>query len=213
MDFGFSLAEIFPTEIVRIGCDMLPQGGLPPGSPYSNKTMGQVQQKIMEIIDVMGQASAVAQVLKAPITSATKVRNMQEHIVYLLVDFANNAVVGLLKVGKKNLFLLDRRGEQHEVCPMCILDFYVHESRQRSGCGRKLFEHMLAEQNMHPRHMAIDRPSPKLLGFLKKYYDLKNIINQVNNYVIYEGFFNNDLLECSPSQKRARIYMGKLQYV
>ena len=181
MDFGFNLSEIFSSEIARIGCDMLPQGGLPPGSPYSNKNMGQVQHKIMEIIDVMGQASAVAQVLKAPITSATKVRNMQEHIVYLLIDHAHNVVVGLLKVGKKNLYLLDRRGEQHEVCPMCILDFYVHESRQRSGCGRKIFEHMLAEQDMHPRYMAIDRPSPKLLGFLRKYYDLNNVINQVNN--------------------------------
>ena len=24
-----------------------------------------------------------------------------------------------------------------------MLDFYVHESRQRSGCGRKLFEAMM----------------------------------------------------------------------
>ena len=31
----------------------------------------------------------------------------------------------------------------HEVEPLCVLDFYVHESRQRSGCGKKLFEEML----------------------------------------------------------------------
>jgi len=34
-------------------------------------------------------------------------------------------------------------GVVREVEPLCILDFYVHESRQRSGCGKKLFEEML----------------------------------------------------------------------
>jgi alpha-tubulin N-acetyltransferase 1 len=28
--------------------------------------------------------------------------------------------------------------------PMCALDFYVHESCQRAGYGKQLFEHMLA---------------------------------------------------------------------
>ena len=32
---------------------------------------------------------------------------------------------------------------QHEVEPLCLLDFYVHESKQRLGCGKKLFEAML----------------------------------------------------------------------
>ena len=27
--------------------------------------------------------------------------------------------------------------------PLCVLDFYVHESRQRKGCGKRLFEAML----------------------------------------------------------------------
>lgn len=64
--------------------------------------------------------------------------------------------------------------------------------------------------------MAVDRPSPKLLGFLRKHYDLSATIPQVNNYVIFEGFFANGQLkaECSPAgQKKPRIYMGKLQYV
>ena len=39
-----------------------------------------------------------------------KVRNHPEHTVLLLVE--GNAVVGLLKVGKKNLFMVDQRGEQ-----------------------------------------------------------------------------------------------------
>ena len=84
----------------------------------------------------------------------------------------------VFQVGKKNLFLLDRGGKQHEVTSNCILDFYVHESRQRTGCGKRIFEFMLADQGLHPTFMAIDRPSPKLLGFLRKYYGLANPIPQ-----------------------------------
>ena len=40
-------------------------------------------------------------------------------------------------------FTQDPSGVPHEVEPLCVLDFYVHESRQRSGCGRKLFEAMM----------------------------------------------------------------------
>ena len=102
---------------------------------------------------------------------------------------------------------------QKEVYPMCVLDFYVHESRQRSGCGKRLYEYMLQDLKVQPRLLAIDRPSPKLVAFMRKHYDLASIIPQVNNYVIYDGFFSNRPFECSPGPKRARIYMGKLQYV
>ena len=39
--------------------------------------------------------------------------------------------------------LKDPVGVQHEVSPLCVLDFYVHESRQRCGYGKVLFEAML----------------------------------------------------------------------
>ena len=39
--------------------------------------------------------------------------------------------------------LQDFRAVQHEVEPLCLLDFYIHESKQRTGCGKKLFEAML----------------------------------------------------------------------
>ena len=35
-----------------------------------------------------------------------------------------------------------------QVYPLCVLDFYVHESRQRLGCGRLLFEAMLADKKV-----------------------------------------------------------------
>ena len=45
----------------------------------------------------------------------------------------------------ENDFLVsqDVFGNQHECQPLCILDFYVHESKQRSGFGRKLFDFMI----------------------------------------------------------------------
>lgn len=38
---------------------------------------------------------------------------------------------------------------QYEVNPLCVLDFYIHESRQRTGCGKKMFEHMLKVIHVH----------------------------------------------------------------
>ena len=52
--------------------------------------------------------------------------------------------MGILKVGHKKLFVYDNIKVQHELEPLCVLDFYVHESRQRMGCGRKLFDFMLS---------------------------------------------------------------------
>ena len=51
--------------------------------------------------------------------------------------------VGFLKVGRKRLFILDSSGSQNEVLPVSVLDFYVHESLQRHGYGRQLFDAML----------------------------------------------------------------------
>ncbi|KAK1125589.1 hypothetical protein K0M31_005946 [Melipona bicolor] len=95
----------------------------------------------------MGEASAKAQGLNKPITSTLKLRDT-DHVVYLLVDNeANNglgSVVGLLKTGSKNLFMFDETGAHYQLKPRCILDFYVHESRQRMGLGNILYQHMLS---------------------------------------------------------------------
>jgi alpha-tubulin N-acetyltransferase 1 len=119
-------------------------------------------------------------------------------------------VVGMLKVGHKSLYVFDPNGETQNVVAPCVLDFYVHESRQRAGLGRQLFDYMLEQENISPNQMAIDRPSEKLLGFLRKHYGefflfmskirlkivfyfagLTKKIPQMNNFVVYEGFFMN----------------------
>ena len=96
-----------------------------------------------------------------------------------------------------------------------MLDFYVTERRQRTGCGKMLFEAMLRREEAQPRYLAIDRPSEKLISFLRKHYCLNTIIPQVNNYVIFSGFFKDQPAEANKGRetKKPRIYMGKLQYV
>ena len=56
---------------------------------------------------------------------------------------ARGAVVGILRMGTRKLFVYDHMNHQHEMEPLCVLDFYVHESRQRMGCGKKLYDYML----------------------------------------------------------------------
>jgi alpha-tubulin N-acetyltransferase 1 len=70
--------------------------------------------------------------------------------------------------------------------PRCVLDFYVHESLQRRGIGSEMFEFMLSNEKTKAFKMAYDRPSPKLLAFLSKYYGLNSYSPQVNNFVVYD---------------------------
>jgi alpha-tubulin N-acetyltransferase 1 len=85
-------------------------------------------------------------------------------------------VLGLLKVGVKKLFIRNESGQIKEISPLCVLDFYVHESVQRSGQGKQLFERMLECEKVRPEKLGYDRPSEKLLGFLGKHYSLKRYV-------------------------------------
>ncbi|XP_068603317.1 alpha-tubulin N-acetyltransferase 1 [Brachionichthys hirsutus] len=153
-----------------------------------------LQAHIVTVIDELGRASAMAQQLAAPITSAPKLQ-AQKHQLYLLKEGEGNGgrgvMAGLLKVGHKKLFLLDLQGAHVEAEPLCVLDFYISEELQRHGCGLELFGFMLQHQNLEPVLMAYDRPSPKLMSFLAKHFSLTQSVPQVNNFVVFEGFFLN----------------------
>lgn len=45
------------------------------------------------------------------------------------------------------------------------------------------------KENLQPVKIAIDRPSDKFLGFLNKHYGLADPVKQMNNYVVFDGFF------------------------
>ena len=91
----------------------------------------------------------------------------------LLYFCYSGLVVGLLKIGRKSLYVFDKFGDTKHVLAPCVLDFYIHETRQRSGLGKVLFEYMLDYENLLPEQLAIDRPSEKLLSFLRKHYGKK----------------------------------------
>lgn len=87
--------------------------------------------------------SAKAQALKQVITNNVRFVGA-DHRIYIKVK--DNKALGFLKVGEKNLFYRDfvnknfmQIGNIKELKPTCVLDFYVHESCQRSGVGKVYF--------------------------------------------------------------------------
>ena len=116
---------------------------------------------------------------------------------YLKVDGAT--VQGFIKVGTKDLFYRDPSGRCKEISPLCVLDFYVHDTVQRQGLGKTLFMKMISSENVIPSKLAYDRPSPKLLKFLGKHFSLSQYVAQNNNFVIYDDYFR------APPQKSAKL--------
>nr|XP_038954721.1 alpha-tubulin N-acetyltransferase 1 isoform X3 [Rattus norvegicus] len=261
MEFPFDVDALFPERIT-----VLDQHLRPPARRPGTTTPARVdlQQQIMTIVDELGKASAKAQHLPAPITSALRMQS-NRHVIYVLKDTSarpagKGAIIGFLKVGYKKLFVLDDREAHNEVEPLCILDFYIHESVQRHGHGRELFQYMLQvpeidlkgssprsskrpcsmphnwsiflciplpgsqlpasmlllpppapklplflqKERVEPHQLAIDRPSPKLLKFLNKHYNLETTVPQVNNFVIFEGFFAHQHRSPTPSLRATR---------
>ncbi|XP_073405015.1 alpha-tubulin N-acetyltransferase 1 isoform X1 [Dendrobates tinctorius] len=188
MEFTFDIHKIFSEPISKLDSSLLPQR-----RPLISSS--EAQKQITVVIDEIGKASAKAQRLPAPITSASRMQTNQHHL-YILKDCTpktagRGVVIGFLKVGYKKLFVLDHTGAHIEVEPLCILDFYIHESLQRHGFGKELFGFMLRTEQVEPQHLAIDRPSEKFLSFLRKHYNLRSTIPQVNNFVVFDGFFRD----------------------
>ncbi|XP_065359891.1 alpha-tubulin N-acetyltransferase 1 isoform X1 [Calliphora vicina] len=190
VEFRFDLSPLFTQPIVKVTSNLLPHTFRGDRRQCLDAT-----SKMSEIIDRLGELSASAQKLNKPVTTAQRLRMSENQTIYLLADVnagKNGCVIGLLKVGTKDLYLFDETGQTRKVenAPS-ILDFYIHESRQRAGLGKDLFETMLADENWTPVKCSVDRPSEKLLGFLKKHYGLVRTIPQANNFVLYEGFFDD----------------------
>ncbi|CAF1032657.1 unnamed protein product [Adineta ricciae] len=190
MEFPFDINQVLPFELTIINGDYRV---LNPGESIRIVA----PEKLTSIIDAMGDASFKAQGLYGPITTARKLR-MSDHHLYIVKksDDNNNkgSVVGILKVGPKHLYIYDTNGQVYERTPLCVLDFYVHESKQRLGYGKKLFDTMLSFEKCAPHELPVDRPSSKCLAFLHKHYNLCSPIHQVNNFVVYQGFFTESIV-------------------
>jgi len=145
-------------------------------------------EALREAVDALGAASGVAQELKGPLTTAAKLVEAPGQRLYLLHE--RGSVAGLVKVGEKHLYYWRRGGGTVELDPVCVLDFYV--SAQRAGRGRALFDAMARAERRDAKSLAYDRPSPKMLPFLKRHFGLADYVEQPNNFVIYDSFFGKD---------------------
>ncbi|CAK9877039.1 unnamed protein product [Sphagnum jensenii] len=164
---------------------------------------GREGEELRNIINSLGEMSALAQRLRSPITSFDRIL-VGCHTLYLLTSgiegkFNQILAKAMLKVGKKNLFIRKDSGHLVEMAPLCVLDFYVHESCQRMGLGYQLFEGMLKHEKKQACQLAYDRPSNKLLMFLAKHYKLYKYINQANQFVVFDDYFDNVEME-APKQ-------------
>ena len=151
---------------------------------------------VNSLIDELGRRSGIAQGLKgpngavAPVTISHKMAGSQERLYMLANGSHPRQLIGILKVGRKNLFHWSVQGNMRELKEqLCVLDFYVHEQWQRGGVGHSLFAAMIEHEELSPAQFAYDRPSPKLIGFLRKHYGLSSFAPQQNNFVIFDEFF------------------------
>eukprot|EP00040_Diaphanoeca_grandis_P003763 m.25819 g.25819 ORF g.25819 m.25819 type:complete len:275 (-) comp15178_c0_seq1:243-1067(-) len=179
--------------------------------PTSKVALGKNWQDVRTIVDEMGAASAKAQKLPQIITTATRLLH-SDHRLYCLrkVEGSKMIALGFIKVGTKKLFLYDSAGKIHEIETTCVLDFYVHESCQRTGYGKNLFDYMLEAESKQAWQLPIDRPSEKFLNFLKKHFNLRSYTPQSNKYVVFREYFTNkgnsksvENLKNTPNRKSA----------
>lgn len=196
MELNFNIEKILRGNLVFISQD------------YLKSLSKQDFILICNAIDKIGELSSKAQGLKSVITTASKFLLSPDQKLY--IKCKDNFLIGYVKTGIKKLFISDRNGKINEILPLCFLDFYVHESQQRYGFGKQLFDYMIKmENNINPCLLAYDRPSSKLLSFLKKYFNLVDYVPQNNNFVVYDDYFfevqakskNNKSLDYSNSGK------------
>ncbi|KAG0365279.1 Alpha-tubulin N-acetyltransferase 1, partial [Mortierella sp. AD032] len=122
--------------------------------------------------------SPLQQQEESPLRKSTRTRSEEKGVF----------VAGMLKMGEKKLFIVDKSGTLHEQEVCCVLDFYVDDSCQRRGFGKLLFDYMLKVEDIDPCQIAYDRPSPKLYQFLNKYFQLERHLPQPNQFAVFEGF-------------------------
>jgi len=164
-------------------------------------------QGLRDVLDAVGQRSRRAQGLSKAVTYGNGMV-LGSCRVYLLAH--RKVCLGLLKVGPKRLYVSKGTDEGLvEINPLCVLDFYVVEGHQRGGLGISLFRAMLSREAVRAEKLAYDRPSPKLLGFLRKHFGLARYQAQSNNFVVYDAYFSGKDSQGLPSAlKQQRVGVG-----
>uniref|UniRef100_A0A914QEC3 Alpha-tubulin N-acetyltransferase n=1 Tax=Panagrolaimus davidi TaxID=227884 RepID=A0A914QEC3_9BILA len=158
---------------------------------------------LCKAIDRIGALSAKAQNLRKPLTTLDRILDSDDgQILYIYWKKPESSpfstFIGFIRIARKKLYLRDFDDKQYIAEPICILDFYIHESEQHSEFGHELFEKMLeSEGGIDASKIALDKPNETLLNFLKKYYKLENPVWQSTNFVVFPAFFEG--IKAEPS--------------
>ena len=144
MEFNFNCEE-------ALDCDQ--NGFAILEGTYKNRILPGFILFVTEILDKMGLASSQSQNLTTISTSFLKFYESNHRIV---IKAQQNKVLGFIKVGTKKLYVRDRYYNYHNVSPLCVIDFYVHESCQRNGIGKQLFDYMVNFERKYPEEIAYE---------------------------------------------------------
>ena len=147
--------------------------------------------EVVSLINMIGSASSQAQNLSHTITTFNSFAS-GDNTMYILFDDSHTRVLGFVKIGPRHLFLWDHFGVQHEMQPICLLDFFTYPECQRRGYGKKMIDEMLKDNRMEMSQIPIDRPSSLCLSFMAKHFGLVDYVPQSNNFVVFDQFWNNN---------------------
>ena len=139
-------------------------------------------------VERLARLSAESQSLKHPITAWEKIRESSDQV-YLLKE--NDFVTGYVRLGQRTLYLSPDpvSVELQPFSVYCVLDFFIQD--QRRGNGIFLMQKILTSSpNLSPEKLAFDRPSAKLVPFLRKHFGLLDLVEQPNKFVISRQFFS-----------------------
>ncbi|OHT08297.1 Alpha-tubulin N-acetyltransferase [Tritrichomonas foetus] len=154
---------------------------------------------LISLINEIGSSSSRAQGLPHIITTFSSFSS-SDNILYILVDDTQTRVLGFVKIGPRHLFLWDRYGSQHEMNPICLLDFFTYQTEQRKGYGRKMIDRVLNDLDLQMQQIPIDRPSSLCLSFMKKHFGLSEYVPQNNKFVVFDQFWKSDFQNYKPSR-------------
>ncbi|SBT87902.1 alpha-tubulin N-acetyltransferase, putative [Plasmodium malariae] len=165
----------------------------------SNKPPGEIKQlqikkftrddllfrRLENDVHKISHLSSKDQKLYGVLTSLVNIMD-NDYKLYCLTH--QNNLIGILKIGTKNLYLYDKKKLHYRSCT-CVLDFYIMKDFQKRGLGIELFNCMLRDNTISPSNLCYDNPSYKMQNFLKKYFAPCNLIKQPNNFVTFDNYF------------------------
>lgn len=111
------------------------------------RNSAKVLVSLMQFFDIFK-----AQDLKHPLTTYSRFDTSKDCKIYVKAEA--HTVYGFLRIEYKKLMYVDKQGNSKEGRFICLVDFYVPESLQRSGVGKIIFNKMLETEKIKAFQIA-----------------------------------------------------------